>query len=468
MISRRRFLQGLGGAMVALPFLESVRWLGNSGTAIASGENPGYGVFVRQGNGVQQELASRGEPDRFWPSSLGAITTQSLAADSDRTVSELAAHADKLLMVRGTRFAFPGNGCGHSGGLNQCLTAARVIGMGKDSLADGESVDWRMAQECNPQGVEPLTLMSGPQQAYIAAGLSYSGSGQLRGAQSSPFAVYQDLVGLVGADPTLLQQLATRRKSVNDLVRTEMNDLLGKPDLSSRDRERLQNHFEVIRDLEINISCQLGDGEIQAMQAIAAAAEDNDNRVTVAEMHMDLIAFAFACDLNRVATLQIGTGNDSTRYYVNGERQNTFHRISHRIDGDGSEGPPIPNADLLHHEIDRIHARMFAHLIDRLAMYPGPSGGTLLDDSFALWTNDLSNGPPHSYRNIPQIIAGSAGGFLRTGQYIDASEGNGEVTHNKFLNTLLSAAGLQNGSGGYYDSFGDSSLDGGVIPAMIA
>ena len=462
MITRRRFLQGLGGAMVALPFLESVRF--TSRARAAAGQRPVYSVFVRQGNGVQQELASRNEPERFWPSQLGPITPESLRADGDRTVSELADHAGKLLMVRGTRFAFPGNDCGHSGGINQVLTAARVTGVGKDSLADGESIDWRIAQDCNPPGVDPLTLMAGPQQAYIAAGLSYSGPQQLRGAQSDPFAVYQDLVGMGGADPVLLEALANRRRSVNDLVREEMQDLMGKPDLSSDDRQRLETHFEAIRDLEINISCTLAEGEVMAMETISQAAEDNSNRQAVAEMHMDLIALAFACDLNRTATLQIGTGNDATRYYVNGELQNTFHRISHRVDSDGADGPPIPNADLLHHEIDRIFARMFKHLIERLDSYAGPGGGTLLDDSFALWTNDLSNGPPHSYNNIPQIIAGSAGGFLRTGQYVDA----GNVTHNQFLNTLLSAAGLRNGSGGYYDSFGDASLDPGVIDEMIA
>lgn len=463
MITRRRFLQGIGGAMVSLPFLSSVRF--SSSARAQASQTPVYSVFVRQGNGVAQRLESRGEPERFWPRELGTITADSLSTtDADRAVSELASYADKLLMVRGTRFAFPGNNCGHSGGINQCLTAARVTGEGKDSLANGESIDWRIAQELNRPGVDPLTLMSGPQQAYIAAGLSYSGPGQLRGAQNNPFAVYQDLVGLGGADRDLLNQIATRRMSVNDLVRDEMQDLLAKPYLGSEDRRRLNNHFEAIRDMELTMACTLTDGEIAAMETIADAAADNGNRLVVAEMLMDLVAFAFACDLNRTATLQIGTGNDGTRYYVNGELQNTFHRISHRIDGDGDVGPPIDGADVLHHEIDRIFARSFRHLLDRLSMYPGPGGGTLLDDCVALWTNDLANGPPHSYNNIPQIIAGSGGGFLRTGAYVDA----GGVTHNKFLNTILSAVGLRNDSGDYYDSFGDPELERGLVPEMLA
>jgi hypothetical protein len=285
----------------------------------------------------------------------------------------------------------------------------------------------------------------------------------LRGAESNPFDVYTDMIGLGGMDREIANQIALKRQSVNDLVRADMNDLLGNPDLGSADRSRLQQHFDVIRDMELTMACGLADSEVMALEDMAGAAEDNGNRIAVAEMHMDLIALAFACDMNRVATLQIGTGNDQTRFTVDGALQNTFHRISHRIDSDGSEGAAIPNADMLHHKIDRIFARMFKHLLDRLSMYPGPSGGTLLDDCNAVWTNDLANGPPHSYRNVPWIIAGSAGGFLRQGVYVDA----GDVTHNKLFNTLLAAHGVTNAAGDDYFRFGDSSLDPGIIPEMV-
>lgn len=461
MINRRRFLRGLGGAAVALPFLESVRWV-RRGDA-APPEKRVYSMFIRQGNGVQQ--AGYGtEPERFWPRSLGTLTKTILATtNSDRALSILADHADKLLLVRGTLFAFPGNGCGHSGGLNQCLTSAKVAGEGKDSLAQGASVDWFIAGKVNEPGVEPLTLMSGPQSAYIAHGLSYSGPNQLRGARNNPLAVYTTLMGLGGGSTEVLQQIATRRRSVNDLVRGEMQELLGNPDLSQTDRQRLDMHFQAIRDVEVGMACTLPAPTVKAMQDVATVFESNENRVKVADLMLELAALAFACDATRTGTLQIGTGNDGTRYYVNGVLQNTYHRISHRIDSDGSEGTPIPNADLLHHEIDKIFAGIFKRFLDRLALYPGPSGGSLLDDSVVLWTNDLANGPPHSYSNVPQVIAGGAGGFLRTGQYIDA----GNVAHNKLLNTIINAVGIRNSDQSYYDSFGDSTLPRGVIPAMI-
>ncbi len=460
MINRRRFLRGLGGAAVALPFLESVRWARPGRAAVP--EQRVYSMFIRQGNGVQQ-AGFGGEPERFWPRTLGTLTRDNLAnANSDRTLSILADHADKLTLVRGTRFPFPGNGCGHSGGLNQCLTAAAITGSGKDSLATGPSVDWFIASQVNDPGVEPLTLMSGPQSAYIAHGLSYSGPGQLRGAKNNPFAVYTSLMGL-GGSSEVLQQIAARRKSVNDLVRDEMQELLGNPELSTTDRLRLDTHFQAIRDLEIGMACTLPDATVQGMQALNTVFEANEHRVKVADFMLELAALAFACDATRTGTLQIGTGNDGTRYFVSGALQNTYHRISHRIDGDGDVGAPIPDADLLHHEIDKLFAGIFKRFLDRLAAYPGPSGGSLLDDSVVLWTNDLANGPPHSYSNVPQVLAGGAAGYLRTGQYIDA----GNATHNKLLNTIINAVGIRNQDGSPYDSFGDASLQRGLIPAMI-
>ena len=94
MINRRRFLAGVGGAMVALPVLESVKFLGGR-AANASGEtNPVYSVFIRQGNGCQQDIESRGEPDRFWPAAHGPLTNDILAIDNaGQAVAELADHA---------------------------------------------------------------------------------------------------------------------------------------------------------------------------------------------------------------------------------------------------------------------------------------------------------------------------------------------------------------------------------------
>lgn len=462
-LRRRRFLAGIAGASVALPFLESVAFVGPRSVAKADAGPGTYTMFFKQGNGVQQ--ASGSEPDRFWPTETGALTRElMMTRDADRAVSELADYAEQLLIVAGTRMPFGGGSCGHARGLAQLLTARQWLVGDRHARGGGESVDWLIGRYCNAEGVEPLNLAAGPVEGnYVSGNPSYSGSNQLRPVQNNPAAVYASLFGDGGGDE-FAEQIALRRRSVNDLVRAEMSELMGSPQLGAADRQRLQNHFDFIRDVEVQMTCELDPAEVAAMESVRGNLNANDERVNIMHMMMDLTALAFSCDQNRSAVLQMGAGNDSTRYYVDGIQQNTYHRISHRIDDDGSSGPPIPGADRLHHQIDRIHARMFKHFLDRVSMYTGPSGETLLHDCVAVWMNDLSKGPPHSLDNMPWVVAGSGGGYLKQGEYVDV----GDKPHNMFLNTLISANGITGEDGGPFTTFGEDSLEQGVLGQMVA
>jgi hypothetical protein len=454
MMQRRHFLRGLGGAVMALPFLETFA----PKRALAAGPPP-FAIFMRQANGVVQKTD---EPEMFWPQALGKLTNADLASQSDRAVSVLSDYADKLLVVRGVNFAFPGNGCGHSGGGNQCLTAAKVSDTpsGNESLAMGESIDNRIARELQPPGVEPLTLYAGKMSGYINEVLSYRGPKMLRSAERDPFVAYTKLFGAVNMDAAAIERLKAARSSVNDLVRGDMKALMGRTDLSAADRSRLQLHFDSIRDLEVKMACSLPDMRLAEMEAIQPTVGSSDNVQTVTKMQMDIIALAVSCGVVRAATLQVGDGNDSTEYTINGQKQYSYHWISHRIQGDGNTGAPIDNAVQMHHEIDKIHGNLFKYLLDRLSSYTLGSG-TLLDSGVVVWTNDVAD-KYHSYSNVPYVLAGSANGFLATGQFIDA----GDVSNNKMWNVVGSAVGCRN-NGKYMDDFGDPSLTPGFIDAMM-
>ena len=179
-------------------------------------------------------------------------------------------------------------------------------------------------------------------------------------------------------------------------------------------------------------------------------------------MQVDLIAFAFASDRARTATLQVGSCNDHTRYTINGVLAPPYHPISHRNNSDGQSGSIIANSVDLHHEIDRIHARYFKRLLDRLSAYTLPQGGTLLDASVNIWTNSLDDGPTHGSTNIPYILGGGAGGFLKTGVHIMSPGANHRV-----LTTVASAAGCRKPNGDLVDNFGDPSAPG-LITEIIA
>lgn len=452
--SRRRFLQGLGGVTLALPMFESL-W---PKSAFAQAMRHRFLVVVKAGNGIVQEGSEAGE--RFWPRSVGALTIADLkTTNADRATSIIGDYAPRLLMVKKVRLPFPRNSCGHAEALPQVLTAQNHTGGTSNSpLALGRSVDWLISDQLNGMGSAPLTFMAGPTSTYIGNGLSWSAPQQRAAAERSPMSAYMRLTGLSSAPPEVQQLVANRRKSVNDLVRAQLRDLVAQPQLSSKDRQRLDQHLTAVRDMELQMSCDLAADQVAAVQAISGP-EGNDIRPEVVRRFMDLTAWAFNCRLNHVATLQVGPGNDGTQYTINGTKLPSFHWISHRIYADGSDGEAIPDAVELHHQIDRLHLGLYKHLLDRLDSYASPYGGTLLDDAAACWTNDLGDGPPHDASNTPWIIAGSAGGTLRTGQVIDHQKKN----INLVLNTLINAMGIRKSDGSPTDDFGDASLTRGVV-----
>ena len=95
-LPRRRLLQGLGGAILGLPWLESL-----DGVRVAHAQTPSvpsYAIFFRQANGVAaiQTTEIGAEPERFWPRTEGALDAQNLEG---RALVELQAYASRLLVV---------------------------------------------------------------------------------------------------------------------------------------------------------------------------------------------------------------------------------------------------------------------------------------------------------------------------------------------------------------------------------
>jgi hypothetical protein len=452
MMNRRLFLRGAAGVTVGLPLLES---LGFVRQARAQDATHRYAIFMRQGNGVLQQ--------KFWPQNGGALTQASLQADldqADRAVGVLASYAEKLNVIRGLSYEYSGTGCGHADGCFQCLTASTPNGNNSnETLAMGPSLDWVISQALDTPGSEPVSLYAGATSTFLGDVILYRGPQERRAGERDPLNAYTRLFGSEPVDPgtdpdaDAQNRLALQRKSVNDIVRAEMQALLARPELSANDKKRLDDHFQAIRDLEIKVSMGCAPMPLDEF--------DDSNVDQVVETHMDLIALAMACGKSHAATLCIGNGNDQTQYMVNGVQFERYHHISHRVRSDGDDGEEIPDAEELHHQIDKKFAGYYKYLLDRLSSFTTPTG-TLLDDGATVWLNDLSDGPPHGSNDVPWVVAGSCGGKLQTGQFRD-----GDWTINKIHNTIGAALGLTNGSGGPLDDFGDAGYQKGHIDGML-
>jgi hypothetical protein len=453
MLSRRFFLGSAAGVTVSLPLLEGF----GPRSAKAQAEDAfRYAIFLRQGNGVVQ--------GSFWPSQAGALTTQSMEADAengDKAVSVLSPYASKLNIVHGIGYRHSGSGCGHADGCFQCLTASTKNGnFSNQTLAMGESLDWRISRELDPSGVEPVSLYAGATSSFLGDVILYRGPMERRAGERNPMNAYQRLFGDTPTDTddpeqVELQRLALQRKSVNDVVRQQMQELLRRPELSANDRTRLDAHFSAIRDLEIEISTNTC--VVTPLQEVPAG--DLDRMI---QTQIDLIVLAMACGKSHAATLCIGNGNDQTQYVIDGQVMERYHHISHRVRSDGATGEAIPNAELMHHRIDKKFAGYFKYLLDKLSSVETPTG-TLLDEGVSAWFNDLADGPPHGSRPVPWVLAGGAAGALRTGQYI-----RGDYQINRMLNTIGAAVGLKNSAGAPLDDFGDSGYSKGHIDGLLS
>lgn len=454
-ISRRMVLRGVGTVAVGLPMLDI---FARQSPAYARAEaSKVYSAFMLQQNGAIQGHGR--EPDMFWPRKFGAIDPEAMrGSDADRTTSELVDYAADLNFIRRLDFRYSNN---HDGGPVAAGAAAPVRGSGTKQLPVSGSADDVIARAMTP-GIEPLNVYAGRKGTFRDDAYAFREDGSLRIADNNPWNVFERLMGLDGLDPKQAELIQKRRLSVNDLVRDEMRELLGRADLSAEDRRRLDLHFTSIRELETDTDAVVGPKlDEAALKAIDGEHTENGNMEAVVRLQLELIAFAFASDRVRTATLQVGGCNDHTRYTIDGKEQPPFHYISHRIMSDGGSGDAIPNAIELHHQIDRIHARYFKHLLDRLSAYTLPDGRTLLDASVNLWCNSVSDGPPHSGKDVPHVLAGNAGGFLKTGQHIEAKGYNSSL-----LSTIISASGVRKANGDLVDDFGDPDSKG-LVDAII-
>lgn len=475
-VSRRRVLQGAGGVTLSLPLLESLG-IGSRASAQESeaGAAEPYVIFLRQGCGVACEqkgpLTAANEPERFWPREHGPLTPESMEG---RAVDELVEYRDRLLIVDRVNKEWFDYGDGHANGALQALTGRGPVvkGVGGESEADGESLDNFIGRKLNPGGRDSLYFYAGRQGGWLGGPcISYRGSGQRRSAYANPKQAFDAIVGTdTMTDAAALDALATRRKSVNDLVRDQLNALLGHPRLSRTDRDRLDLHFSNIRDLEVALGCSLEQSRVAELEGADAFFDsaDGEDALKTLRFQMDVSAMAVACGYSRSVALQVGDGNDgSTRYYdEQGKPMENYHFISHRRLSHGDDGALIEGSDYLHHLVDRHFGRAFKYLLDRLNSYPMPGGGTLLEQGVSIWLNDNGNGPGHSADRIPIIVAGSAGGYFKQGEFVNLD--TGERNHNRWLNTVATAVGVRKDDGSPLDNFGDPSLPQGLIAEVKA
>jgi hypothetical protein len=322
--------------------------------------------------------------------------------------------------------------------------------------------------------------------------ISYSGAGRAVAGIVNPWNAYAELVNLSGGggDPgagEAMSRIARRRQSVIDLVGEQFADLKRGP-LSADDKRKLDQHFTAVREIETGMT-GAGLGCLDPALGTSVAGFEGQTREVeqeaqypaVADLQLDIYALALACGHTRVATMQFDRGAGGPTFRWGGmEHEYNHHKLSHgkvRDDcfGDSTEDgcENVDGYEDMLFEIDKRHQARFARLLGKLDSYLEADGKTALDNSVILYTNELSDGKGHSFMDLPYILAGSAGGYFKQDQYVllgseNARNDDRRAPHNKLLNTLMNAMGVESGWFGVPEGEGGETMQGGVYEALLA
>jgi hypothetical protein len=445
-MNRRILLRGLGGAVVAAPFLGS---LGGRGAKAQSVSPPKRLIAMFTHYGCITT--------RFFPKkSHGALEAADLLPT---TLAPLAPYVSKLLIPRGIRAMNEWNvnmsrGQGNDPFLNvygSYFTCQPVSPNSNDpfsfnsatkfnAMPLGPSLDHVMAQQLSPQGTPLFMNVSGHLKESPQSAISYKAAATRFDAQ--PLAqTYSALTGLFQPDtPTSPDSYqAARGKSVLDLVKDDL-ETLQRFDMSRSDRmkleawkELLQQTGKVITAAQCNQEVATRLGATQAnVDATATHLPEYDvvtSKITdsldAADVYSAVAVLSAACNVNPIIWLKYPSNFLFTGL---GIRQDSAN-LGKRLDNASMEGPCVPDAIEMLLKIDGYYAQKFAKLVAMLDSIPESDGTTTLDNSAAVWFQDVSDGAARNLNNLPIIQAGGAGGYFKTGWAVNVDDGSPNLSN---------------------------------------
>lgn len=288
--------------------------------------------------------------------------------------------------------------------------------------------------------------------------LSGRGGGNLNPSEVSAAGMYQRIFGAGFQDPNRADfrpdPVVMARRSVLSAV-TEQRQSLERA-VGAADREKLDQYFTSVRQLENQLDVELSKPEpLQACMVPKAVADrpvnaEIENVVTNHALMADLLVMALSCDQTRVFNMMFNNGASSLTRIGS---TITHHQLTHEEVLDNKLGYQ-PEATYF---LDRISEAWIYFLTALDKVKEGPR--TLLDNTLVFAHSETEFAKFHTIDNIPMMTAGSAGGRLKTGIYVDG------------MGTPVSRVGLtlQQVMGVSVDKWGTQSMETGkTIGEIVA
>ena len=511
-VSRRIFLRGAGGALLAMPFLQSLLPRAAQAQAATAPKRfivfktfstqlikQWYPAFAGNGYALKDSKYSGSKADGTTlltqPLAGGPYTWAPLAdLRTEQGISailgpKLNPFLDKLTLIRGLDFlpTVNHNFGGLLGNFSSCTNATPCDA---DSLTDVPTIDQVLAYspkfyESTP-GLRSLHLSQG-----VGDAMSYSDGGQPGGAvqqlktRTNPRDAFNDLFAGVTVPDAGGAAMADPDALLVDKVAEQYRALKASSRLSAEVKLKVEQHINLLAEVEARLSTTT---KLSCTKPAEPGSLENNSGTNPADIRqkwdlfLDLVVAAISCDRTRVVTIGVhkalGPGPDPSdaqlagHYHSEDASGGTWHGLAHDFGNDNSRR-------MLAGINGWIANELFAKLLGKLDVAEN-GGQTLLDNSLVYWGNEL--GFNHIAHGVPCLLAGSAGGFIKTGRYLDYIDWDGKayfsqedgnvikgIPHNRFLVTALQAMGLspadyERGDQPGYGSTSTSGRDGNLWP----
>ncbi len=428
-ISRRTLLKSTG-AILALPFLESIFPARSYGSSTAIKPPVRMGIFSVTGGTVLES---------WKPSTVGNLTKL------PSILRPLEFAREDILILSGLSQS------GQSDNLNaheHCalmhLTGSDLVKKEGGTLYAGVSVDQFAAQRIGDKSILPSLEIGINGNQY-----SFQNANTPVPYENNPRFVYERMFKgrrpvtpdwqRRGTNLPMDQQrhvLGNEDQSVIDLVLEQAKDL--RKSLGGNDKEKLDGYLSSVRAVEMRL--QLLEARVKAElldtnnphnaqlikpslfpesipfgQISSEIERDPERHGEYISLMAELMVLAFQTDTTRVAVFAAGSDEASFPGVVTVGYERHCHTLEHQGNADKPE-----NADPIAREACRqIHAwytSLFAEMVRKMKTID-EGGSTLLDNSMLLFTSYMADGG-HGTNDYPVLIAGKAGNSLRTGRHI--------------------------------------------------
>jgi len=375
-IARRTFLRGLAGTTIALPLLDSMFPAMMNAAEAASSKAPIRMGFSYVPNGI---INLKGE---WKPATTGT------GFEFAPTMKALEPYREQLVVLSGLTQnggrALGDGGGDHARGGASWLTGAHPKKTEGADIHAGISADQIAAREFGKQtqiasleiGLEAAGLAGGCDSGYSCA---YTNTVAWRTpttplpVDTNPRSVFERLFGEgQSTDPKARLARMKEDSSILDFMTEDVSRM--KTGLGARDKNKLSEYLDAIRDIERRIQLAEAQNASFHMPVIDKPTGIPDDFTEHAKLMIDLQVIAFQADLTRVATFVIAR-EGSNRSYKQIDVPDGHHSVTHH------QQDPEKIAKTI--KINEFHVKTFAYYVDKMKNTPD-GDGSLLDHSMLL------------------------------------------------------------------------------------